>query len=216
MELKATIVATGLISACNIMNPITINQFSSTFNHNVAEQKRSHFVAQYTNDSPLINQTNPPMQGSTSDDNFKILISKLLEFISLKPGWDTEDSIPPSIDSIKQTLKFISKLSEFNFPYPQPMLSTEGQIGLFWDESNIFIDIEIEGENKITYFAKDSNGNKAGADDVDFSYEIPKDIIFFLKKINSSSSTDILEITTEKGWHLNRARSISSENYALV
>lgn len=206
MELKATILATGLISTCGIMPFANAYQLSPELTYFPEEQVGSRPLTQYKNDIPAITQLPSSHTNHVIDKNFDILISKLADFLTLSPGWDTEESIPPSIESIEDTLSFIKKLREHNFPFPQPMLSTEGQIGLFWDEYGVFIDIEIEGSNKISYFAKDSNGQKIGADDIDFSLGIPKDLIYFLKKINLAQQVETITTQTTK---LNR-KSIAS------
>lgn len=232
MELKATILATGLISTCGIMPSPHANQFIPELTYFSEEQVGSRYFTQHTNDIPAITQLPPPATSQATDKNFDLLISKLADFLKLTPGWDTEESVPPSVESIEDTLSFIKRLRVLNFPYPQPMLSTEGQIGLFWDESGVFIDIEIEGNNKISYFAKDTNGEKIGADDIDFSLGIPKDLVFFLKKINSSQQTEsitakntqvnrksaagLLDNAIMKGWGNKTATNYLTENYALT
>lgn len=70
------------------------------------------------------------------------VINRLLSWAELNDGWDGEDSIAPTRASILKAIDLI-KLAPADVPLPKPMLSPSGEVGLYWDLSDRYVDLEF-------------------------------------------------------------------------
>lgn len=86
----------------------------------------------------------------TSNDD---VYSKITEYGNLEDGWDGAGSVPPTKESIKITKQFILGIPAV-FPLPKPMLASDGTIGMYWDDSVMYIDIQIEENNYLSLFSR--------------------------------------------------------------
>ena len=116
------------------------------------------------------------------EDNPKTaIIEQIRTYQYLAPGWDGYDGTVPSVDAIEDAIKMINAFPE-NIPFPKPMVSGDGDVGLFWKHENTYIDLEFSGNGLVTYYARANNGKEYFGDDVEFSYnEIPSDIVETLR-----------------------------------
>lgn len=83
--------------------------------------------------------------------------SQLDVYASLADGWDGEESLAPSANAVllaKQILDMIPA----GISVPHPMISKEGVIGFYWSDENAFADIEIDGDNTFSIYAKRRKG----------------------------------------------------------
>lgn len=85
------------------------------------------------------------------------LIGELRELSLLKADWDGEGAAAPSVQSIKEAVSFVRMLNGITLP--EPMLLASGQTALYWNEGNLYADIEFLGDGRIAYFIK-NHGDK--------------------------------------------------------
>lgn len=117
------------------------------------------------------------------DNPKKETIDQIKRFKFLEPGWDGYDGVTPSMNAVEDTITLVKALPD-NFPLPKPMVSGDGEVGLYWKQENIFIDLEFSGNSFVTYYARAANGKEYFGEDVEFSYnEIPHDITETLKTL---------------------------------
>lgn len=102
---------------------------------------------------------------TTATDNFtrettlqEKLIGEIRSWNLLDNDWDGENGLKPSEQSIKEAVSFVTLISSEIIP-PEPMLLSSGHAALFWNEANLYADIEFLGDGRIAYFIK-QNGDK--------------------------------------------------------
>ena len=80
------------------------------------------------------------------------LLERLASWKTLPAGWDGEHSEAPNHDALSLTAKFINLLPS-DILLPKPMLSSSGEVGLYWDIPTTYIDLEFaSGTNFSAYF----------------------------------------------------------------
>lgn len=95
----------------------------------------------------------------------ELIVGELREWLLLDSDWDGEGALKPLKDSIAQTVGFV-KLLDSTYYFPEPMLHSTGRAGLYWNEDDLYADLEFTG-NKVTYFIKKAGHKYKGA--VDFN-----------------------------------------------
>lgn len=97
------------------------------------------------------------------------VLSQLSSFAKLEAGWDGPDSVVPAEEHIEAALDFVLSMPPV-FPLPKAMLTADGEVGLYWDDKNIYMDIAFEPEGKISIYSKvRSSGKEKFLDSVDTS-----------------------------------------------
>lgn len=81
------------------------------------------------------------------------IIGEIRSWNLLESDWDGEGSSKPSGQSIEEAVSFVNLLSDEIIP-PEPMLLSSGHIALFWNEADLYADIEFLGDSRIAYFIK--------------------------------------------------------------
>jgi len=87
-------------------------------------------------------------------------------------NWDGYDGIAPSAETINDTLSFIAKLP-YGVIEPRPGVSGDGEVSLFWENDDIYIDIGFLGDGTYVLYARDSQGIEYFKDSVDLSGPLP-------------------------------------------
>ncbi len=80
-------------------------------------------------------------------------------YSSLKPEWDGPDSALPSVLSMDTALRLIDGVPS-RLPLPRPMLSFDGELGLYWDLQHGYAELSIERDGQISFFSRDSAGQE--------------------------------------------------------
>lgn len=100
----------------------------------------------------------PPLTDLRPTTTQEKIIGEIRSWSLFAENWDSEGSMSPKAQSIKEAVSFIRLLDD-NISPPEPMLLSSGNISLFWDESDLYADIEFLGDHRIAYFIK-KNGDK--------------------------------------------------------
>ena len=108
---------------------------------------------------------------------------ELLSYIKLTKGWDGYQGVVPEESVINISLNFLKLIKSQNFPAPKPMLSGEGEVSLYWDIDNTYIEVGFEAESFFSYLI-DSVDRTTGEDDVKFDSDtIPSNLLIELKEL---------------------------------
>jgi hypothetical protein len=111
------------------------------------------------------------------------LIFSIRNYSTFEQNWDGYNGKPPTETTIKNSIDFLRQLPS-NILVPFAGLSGDGEINLFWDINNIFIDIGFTGDSKYSYYARNSHGEEFSGDYIAISDNIPLDLMQLLKTIN--------------------------------
>lgn len=85
----------------------------------------------------------------------KAVNAELDGYASLKDGWDGEGSIAPSHHDIARAIAFVDSLPSA-IPLPKPMVSADGQIGLYWSKGEKYADINFDPDDTMSIYARNS------------------------------------------------------------
>ncbi|RJF98993.1 hypothetical protein D3871_11095 [Noviherbaspirillum saxi] len=113
----------------------------------------------------------PPLSAIETSNTYVVatgdVLSQLSSFAKLEPGWDGADSVVPASQDIEAALDFVLSMPPV-LPLPKAMLSASGELGLYWDDNDIYIDIAFEPEGKISIYSKiRSTGKEKFYDSID-------------------------------------------------
>lgn len=113
------------------------------------------------------------------------LVGVLSSYVNLGDDWDGYDGVPPTRVAVDNALAFISKLPN-NLVLPKPMLSGNGNIGLYWKTDTLYLDIEFEGDGSYSYYAeKDGSDHSLFDDLVSVTAELPEALAQILLPLNT-------------------------------
>ena len=87
-------------------------------------------------------------------------------------NWDGYDGIPPSAETISDVLSFIEKLP-YGVIEPRPGVSGDGEVSLFWENDEIYIDIGFLGDGTYVFYARDSQDIEYFNDSIDLHKPLP-------------------------------------------
>ena len=106
------------------------------------------------------------------------VVKELSEYIGLKKGWDGPESIPPTIEAIADSMVFLACVPG-KMPIPEPIVYTDGEVGLIWKWKDAYIECNFPGNGKLIYYAIDYNGTKYSSENItikinDFPIDLKK------------------------------------------
>lgn len=113
---------------------------------------------QLLTDSTSINSITTKNSFAIEETQKEKLASEIRGWSLLDDDWDGEGGLKPVNQSIKEAISFVALLDEKPI-LPEPMLLSSGHTALFWNEDNLYADIEFLGDGRIAYFIK-KNGDK--------------------------------------------------------
>lgn len=88
------------------------------------------------------------------------LIGEIIEFRLLASDWDGEGAHLPSNESIKDAIFFSRLITQFLLP--EPMLLASGNVSLYWNNDNIYAELEFLDNSRIAYFIKRNEDKHKG------------------------------------------------------
>jgi hypothetical protein len=98
--------------------------------------------------------------------NARELLKRETKAYSLfESGWEEDGNIPPSKIAMTQALTFIDSLPS-RLPLPRPMLSANGELGLYWDLDGGYAELSFETNGQISFFSRTLNGQEKFLDTV--------------------------------------------------
>lgn len=112
--------------------------------------------------------------------NTRKLLKQIKDLDKLSYNWDGYNGVTPSTQTIKDVIKFI-KLLPKNCVTPRLGVSNDGEIGLFWEGVEIFIDVGFVGDFQYSYYI--SQGNKDNyeeffCDDIQINKKIEEHLLY--------------------------------------
>lgn len=114
----------------------------------------------------------------------KLLQQPIREYIQEADGWDGYHGKHPSPQA-EQDVKTFIKMLPSNFKSPRKGVSGDGEIGLFWEKDQIYIDIGFVGNHLYSFYARDSDGIEYFGDDISVSSEIDVDLIRLMGQVSN-------------------------------
>ena len=119
------------------------------------------------------------------------LRQELGSYVHLDDNWNGDGAKAPTEAAVDDALTFLNG-RPVDIPRPYPEEGTEGDVGVYWDNSHahVFAEVTFEGDGTCAYFA--AHGvpgavtEKCGNDDVDVAAPWPNDLLRILRIQNST------------------------------
>ena len=158
-------------AAANLLIALTVTPAPTVSQILVEQQARS--IQRSTSRSPI----SPDIQLTTllttivaNDESYggsdrpttphEMIIGEIRQWNLLGANWDGEGAASPNAQSMKEAVSFVRLLGD-NIFLPEPMLLASGHAALYWNDGNLYADIEFLGNGRIAYFIKkDGDRNK--------------------------------------------------------
>jgi len=119
-------------------------------------------------------------------DDRALLIDEIRQYEALEAGWDGEPTdLAPHREAIYEAIQFVESLPPFA-DVPEPMVSSDGQVGLYWQNEKIYLDVGFRGRGECTFFGKSGKLRIKGKEPVLPSDPIPAEILTFLARSDQS------------------------------
>lgn len=115
---------------------------------------------------------------------------ELSSYLGLTEGWDGYDGIVPSKETISSSLKFLKIINNYNLPAPKPMLSGEGEVSLYWNINDTYIEAGFEDGNLLSFLVN-SPDEVFGEDDFQLKEKLPNNLFMALMV-----ATDKIKLTS--------------------
>lgn len=80
-------------------------------------------------------------------------------YSSLRDGWNGLHTIAPSREVTDAALRFIDAIPA-RLPLPRPMLSSSGEVGLYWDFIAGYAEASFDSFGTATFFSRDEDGHE--------------------------------------------------------
>ena len=119
------------------------------------------------------------------------LRQELVSYARLDDNWDEDGAKAPSQEAVSDALTFLDgRPADIPLPYPEE--GTEGDVGVYWDNSyaHVFAEVTFEGDGTCAYFAvhglPGAVTEKYGNDNVDVAAPWPDDMLRILRTQDST------------------------------
>ena len=110
------------------------------------------------------------------------LIDKLYSYLDLGDDWDGYGGKAPSLKAILEATNFLKSLKTKVLPYP--MLSGDGEVGLYWEQDGYFVDIGFYGDGEYSYYAEGPNLEPLSSDHSEVSMGLDAELEEFLSNLS--------------------------------
>ncbi len=116
---------------------------------------------------------------------YRDLGAAIEQYKSLEEDWDGYGAAAPTREIIDAAIELVRKLKIKNFKAPKPMLSGSGELGLYWKNNSVYIEISIdEPRNYSLYIEEGTSYN--GKADISISDRLPEELRVALDKFNTA------------------------------
>ena len=114
------------------------------------------------------------------------LREELVSYTQLDDNWDGDGAKAPSQEAVNNAMTFLANRPG-DIPLPYPEEGTEGDVGVYWDNSraHVFAEVSFEGDGTCAYFAvhgvPGAVTEKCGNDGIDVAAPWPDDMLRILR-----------------------------------
>lgn len=81
------------------------------------------------------------------------IVGELRKFRVVEAGWDGQAADAPNMGSLADAENFMHSLP-MGAPLPEPMLHANGRAGLYWNDGQLYADLEFIGDGKVSYYVE--------------------------------------------------------------
>lgn len=144
---------------------------STTFRHanrtvtSLPNSARKRAGESSVSDIELVSATNEgyfhDIAASRQTSPVEKLVGEIRRWSLLSTDWDGEGGCAPILSSVRQTEAFVRLLNNA-IPLPEPMLHANGRTGLYWNDGQLYADLEFLGDGRMAYFIERNEDKHKG------------------------------------------------------
>lgn len=117
--------------------------------------------------------------GGYFQDDRSLLIEELRQYERLEAGWDGgENDIAPSRATIDEAIQFVENLPPF-VALPEPMVSNDGEVGLFWHSDDLYLDVGFRGCGECSFYGTAGQAKIKGRGKTTEANAVPAQLLDF-------------------------------------
>jgi len=90
--------------------------------------------------------------------------AQLFGFLGLDDDWDGYGAQKPANKAVYDALEYLNLIPK-GIPMPVSMASSDGEIGLFWEQQGYYIDVGFYGDDTYSFYAENPSGSSLSDDD---------------------------------------------------
>ena len=118
---------------------------------------------------------------STIDKEYDAVIKTIESYTSLIADWDGYGGIAPSDEIVATAIELLKEFKTENFEKPKTMLSGSGEIGLYWKNDLMYIEISIDEPKNYSLYIEEGTAY-SGKADINISDKLPEELSASLNK----------------------------------
>jgi len=89
----------------------------------------------------------------------ELLMREILSYSQYEDNWNGDGSIGPDEEAIRAATDFIQKIPS-RLTLPRPMLSFDGEIGLYWGMESGYAEVTFESNGEFSFFSRSKKGEE--------------------------------------------------------
>ena len=121
-------------------------------------------------------------------DERALLIDDLRQYEMLEPGWDGgANDVAPSRDAINEAIQFVENIPPF-IVLPEAMVSNDGEVGLFWNNDDFYLDVGFRGCGECSFFGKSGQIKVKGRGNTEKVGPVPTELFDFFMVLTDDVS----------------------------
>lgn len=110
--------------------------------------------------------------------------ARLDEYKTLQAGWDGEVGVVPALVAVDDLSTLFDEVVLAGFSVPDPAISSDGEVGLYWRIDGVFAEITIDDPGEYSYFAKTAQGKRFFAEELTIASGIDQDLKLLIEGLS--------------------------------
>jgi hypothetical protein len=93
---------------------------------------------------------------------------QITEYAGLEEDWDGYGGVPARPDSVKGATAFLNRMPD-DVKMPEPQIASNGEVGLYWNDGQVYADVSFPAAQRISFYAKNNRGGEVEVTNLNFS-----------------------------------------------
>ena len=150
----------------------TTNEMNLMDNNPVVREKRlenNSFTNRksYIDDISIVSNSKlliDPIDTLAESIKYTTLIKTLKSYVELEEDWDGYGGIVPDGKIIVTAIELLEQMKDAKLQAPKSMLSGSGEVGLYWKNNSMYIEISIDEPMNYSLYIEEGNAYSGKAD----------------------------------------------------
>jgi hypothetical protein len=120
--------------------------------------------------------------------------ARLDEYADLVSGWDGDEGVAPSGEALRNMRALFDYIVTGGYPIPDPAISSEGEVGLYWRQNSIYINLEVGESGEYSFYGQDAKGGVKFIDELPISAGLSSEVVSFICLLQTGSEIDMKSV----------------------